>query len=182
MWAAAVTTVAPVAEPVTLVAAKEFCRIDADDDTFDTELTALIAGVRDDVESFTGTRLIDQTVELRADSFADIIRFPIGPVSAVSELHFTDAAGDEQTLSAETDFELFGAGLASGLRPKFGRTWPAGAIRAGAVRCVVQVGYGASGPDLPPSLYAVLLRAIRAEFDGKALPLEQLLDNHRIWL
>lgn len=182
MWAPAITIDAPAAEPLELAAVKEFLRIDADDTTFDTELIGYIAGVRDDAEAISGTRLITQTVELRADSFADLLRLPIGPVQSVTGFTYLDAAGVEQTLVAGADFELFGAVLQQGLRPVFGATWPAGAMRASSIVIDAVVGYGPTGADLPQSLYIALLRAVRGLRDDKPISLEHLLNNHRIWL
>jgi uncharacterized phiE125 gp8 family phage protein len=182
MWSPAVTTVAPAAEPLLLPAVKEFLRVDADDTTFDTELGGYIAGARADAEAITGTRLITQCVELRADCFADLLHLPIGPVQSISSFTYLDAAGVVQTLVEDTDFELFGAGLEQGLRPMFGGTWPAGAIRASSIVVTVAVGYGAAGTALPQDLYVALLRAVRGLFDGKPLDLAPLLANHRIWI
>lgn len=181
MWAPPVTTVAPAAEPVLLPAAKEFCRLDAADTTFDTELNGYIAAVRDDVERTSGTRLITQTVQLKADCFADLPCLPIGPVQSVSSLKYVDTDGVEQTIAGE-DYELFGAGLEQGLRPVFNGTWPAGAIRAKSITVVAVVGYGSAGTALPQALYVALLRAVRGLFDGQPVDLAPLLANYRIWL
>ena len=182
MWTSAITTVPPAAEPVTLQAAQEFVRLEEDDGTFDAELTGYIASVRDDAELITGTRLITQTVELRADCFADLLRLPIGPVQSVPSFTYLDSAGVEQTLTEGTDFELFGAGLQQGLRPVFGSTWPAGAIRASSVTVTAVAGYGADAAALPQSLYVALLRAVKGLKDDKPVDLAELLTNHRIWL
>jgi uncharacterized phiE125 gp8 family phage protein len=182
MWSAPVTTVPPAAEPLLLPAVKEFLRIDADDATFDTELGGYLLSVRDDAEAISATRLITQTVELRADCFADLLHLPIGPVQSIASLTYIDGAGDEQILDPETDFELFGAGLETGLRPVFGSTWPAGAMRASSIVVTAVLGYGDAAADLPQAVYVALLRSVRGLFDDKGVDLASLLANHRIWL
>lgn len=182
MWAPPVTTTPPAVEPLLLDAVKEFVRIDADDTTFDSELNALIAAVRADAEAVTGTRLITQTVELRADCFADLLRLPIGPVQSIAAFTYLDSAGGAQALVAGTDFELFGAGLSQGLRPLFNGTWPAGALRASSIVVTAVVGYGDAGGDLPQDLYVALLRTVRGLYDDKPVEFERLAGNHRIWL
>lgn len=181
MWYSPATVVAPAIEPVTLAAAKEFLRIDADDTSFDTALTGFIAGVREDVERITSTRLITQTVRLQADSFADLQRLPIGPVQSIVALTFVDSSGESQALNA-ADVELFGTGLDAGLRPVANATWPPGAIRAGSVVIEAVTGYGELAADIPPSIYVAMLRAVRGLVDDKPIALEPLLWNHRIWL
>jgi len=182
MWASAVTVAGPEAEPVSLEAAKEFLRIDADDDSFDAELTMTIAGVRDDVERITSTRLITQTVQLAADEFADLLQLPIGPVQEVVSIAYDDLAGAEHVL-APARYELVGAGLVRGVRCTVGNDWPNDLRRAtGTIRVTLKVGHGDGAEDLPQSLYVAMLRAVKAEFEGTPIALAAMLDNHRIWL
>ena len=178
MWSAAASEVAATAEPVSLWEVKEFCRLEIGDSTFDTELAALIAGQRDDVERITGTRLVTQTVKLTAISFADLARLPIGPVQSLVALTWRDRAGTANVIDI-ADVELFGGGLEAGLRPAPGKAWPAGALD---VTVTLVVGYGNEPAEIPGALQILLLRAIRAHFDGQPIELEPQLTNHRIWL
>lgn len=181
MWTPAVTITPPTAEPITLAAAKEFLRLDAEDDGFDSEVDEYIADVRDEAERISSTRLISQTVEVGCSCFADLASLPIGPVASVTSVKYLDTAGVEQTLSGSA-YELFGAGLAKGVRLTVGSSWPALRPCVGAVRVRLAVGYGAGGSDLPPTVRVALLRALRGRFDDKSVDLGLLLTNDRIWL
>jgi uncharacterized phiE125 gp8 family phage protein len=175
MWSSPVTSTPLTAEPIELDAAKEFLRLD--DDSFDGQVADLIAGARAEVEAITGTRLVEQSIALRADSFADLARLPIGPVTAATQILYLDVDAEEQLLDGDA-FELFGEGLERGIRPVVGAQWPLAASRFGAVKVVMTVGYA----ELPRDLRVVLLRMIRGLFDDKPVDPTPLLTNHRIWL
>jgi len=181
MWLPAVTVTPPSAEPVLLAAAKQYLRIDAGDDSFDDEIATLIAASRADIESICSTRLITQEVLLQADSFADLEHLPIGPVQSIEAVNYIDSAGDEQLL-ASADYELVAAPLQAQIIRAAGVTWPTIADRPDAVRVTATVGYGEAGSDLPRDLYFVVLRSIRAKFDGSEIAIENMLVNHRIWM
>lgn len=181
MWASPITVAAPAVEPVDLASAKEFLRIDADDTSFDVELASTIAGVRSEIERISSTRLITQTVELIADSFADLAHLPIGPAQSIVSIEYQDAVGAPQAI-APADVELTGACLEQGMCPVAGKTWPSGAVRARSIRITIAVGYGDDRAAVPEDLIITLLRGIRAMFDDYAIDLAPMLTNHRIWL
>jgi uncharacterized phiE125 gp8 family phage protein len=178
MWSAPVVVTPPVAEPLALAAAKEFARVDGS--AFDTEISSYIAGARDSIEAMTSTRLITQAVEVRADSFADLDRLPVGPVQAVSEIRYLDSAGAEQLLDQAT-YELVGSDLDCGIRPSVGANWPSAAVREGAIAVQLTVGYGDDAAALPGDLNLALLYTVRGLFDDKPVDVERWLVNRRIY-
>ncbi len=164
---------------MTLAAAKEYLVIE--DDALDGTIEGFITAAAGKIEDTTSTRLVEQTVELLADSFSDLSLLPIGPVLEVAELTYLDPNGAEQPLE-NSDFELFGAGLERGIRPAFGQRWPSAAKCKGAVRVVVSVGYEA----LPMPLWLAILQMVGAMFanreepGGVPVPIDALV-NHRVW-
>lgn len=190
-WAAPITLSGPAAEPVTLAEAKAFVSIDADEAGFDGLLNGFLGAAREHTENMTGTRLAVQQVLLRADTFADLVRLPIGPVAAVSELEWEAADGAVATIDP-AHYELTGAGLARGLRPAAGYTWPQGALRAGAVRVTATVGFD----PLPGPLRTAVLIMTADQFAHResavtgavaakiptSMQVDALLANYRIWL
>ncbi len=181
MWLPPVTSIAPETGAVTLAAAKEFVRISADDTSFDVELEALLDGVIGDVERITATRLITQTVVCGASGFDDLTLLPIGPVLALSALSYINADETQVSLTGD-DWRLSGGGLVWGITPAAGTAWPLATDSAAAVRVTLQVGYGPAPANVPADIRSAILRATRAQFDGKDFDLERLLVNHRIWL
>lgn len=181
MWLPAVTVTPPQAEPVTLAAAKQYLRIDVADDSFDDEIATFIAASRAEIEAICGTRLITQQVLLKAESFYDFDHLPIGPVQSIDSVEYLDSEGAEQLLP-DTDYELIAGVLNCQIVPIARSIWPVLADRPDAVRVTATVGYGDAGTDLPRDLYFVVLRSIRAKFDGSELAIENMLVNHRIWM
>ncbi len=191
-WSAAVTTAAPAAEPITVDQAKEFVSIDAGEAEFDTLLTSFIAAARGYLQSVTGTRLVEQTVELQADSWSDLAHLPIGPVTDIVSIKYDDFDGVEQTI-ADTVYELAGAGLERGIRLRVGQTWPTDKRGvSGAIRVSLTVGYD----TLPPELETALLVMVSDQFAFResgvigtvaaavksSMQVDGLIANHRIWL
>lgn len=191
-WSAAVTTAAPAAEPITLDQAKEFVSIDPAEDEFDTLLTGFIAAARGHLQSVTGTRLVEQTVELQADSWTDLAHLPIGPVSAVASIAYDDAEGAEQAV-AGTVYELTGSGLSRGIRLQVDQSWPTDKRQAtGSIRVTLTVGY----ETVPPELETALLLMVSDQFAFResgavgmtaasirsSMSIDALTANHRIWL
>jgi uncharacterized phiE125 gp8 family phage protein len=152
MWLPAETTVAPTGSWISRDAAKIYLRADGDE-TEDDVIDDLIATAADHVERYTGTRLFRQMVKLRAGSFDDLATLPIGPVVEVSAVEYLSAV--DGSVTAWGGWEAFGAGLAQGIRPAFGASWPSIRPVDDAIRVTLSVGYAADGEDLaaiPPAL------------------------------
>ncbi|MCZ4341522.1 head-tail connector protein [Sphingomonadaceae bacterium G21617-S1] len=153
MWYPAFTTGAPTGEVVDLESAKLFLRVDGDDE--DSFIAGAIAAAIQHVESYTGTRLLEQTVELRAGAFADLNHLPIGPIRSISAITYLDFQGVAQTMAPER-YSLCGAGLERGIRPAFAVTWPSTWRVADALTVTAIVGYGEA--EIPaPVKQAILL-------------------------
>ena len=183
-WSEAVTILEPASEPVSIAEAKEFVSIENEIVEFDTLLSSFIGAARAHLEAMTGTRLIEQTVELHADSWADLLSLPIGPVSAIVAIAYDDIDGAEQVVDAAV-YELTGAGLARGIRTAVGQVWPSDHRRsAGAIRVQLTLGYSA----LPKPLWTAMLLMVGDLFanreNGVGMPgvPADLISNYRIWL
>jgi len=181
MWQSPVIVTPPATEPVTLAQAKEFLRVDDADGTFDVEVGLQLAGARNHVESVTGTRLISQVVDLRADTFEDLHLIKFGPVISIEEITYLDRDGIEHALSADS-YELTGAGLERGLRPAPSNRWPNVAAATGAVSVRATVGYGDDGDTIPQAVRLAILLKLRALFEDGSADIAHLLVNDRIWL
>lgn len=189
-WSSALTIAEPVDEPISLKQVKEFVSIEGDE--FDTLLTGFIAAARDHAQAITGTRLVEQTVQLRADAWSDLHELPIGPVSGIASIVFEDRYGAEQVVP-ETVYELIGEGLARGIRPQVGQNWPGDRRSAsGTIRVALTVGYAI----LPPSIETALLVMVGDQFAFResgivgtvaaaiksSMQVDAMLTNHRIWM
>lgn len=184
MWSKPVTIEAPAVEPILLNQAKQYLRLDEDEDGFASELGVHIAGARGHIEAITSTRMIRQTVEIQTDSFDDLERLPIGPVLSIAGVSYRDGSGAMHALDTE-QLDLVGSGLEVGIQLRAGR-WPslARAFRPSKGRVKVQlvVGYGDDGSTIPESVRIGMLLQIRALFDGGEVDLDRWIVNDRIYL
>lgn len=177
MLSAAITVSAPAAEPIEREDAKRFLRIDSD--SLDGDVDVLIGAARGDIEDMTGLRLVEQTVEVRADAFSDFAHLEVGPVVAVAEIRYIDPQGAPQVL-APALYELTGAGLDRGIFAAIGASLPQMRTGRGAIVAKLLVGYGGDGDALPQNLRWAMLASIRGKFEDKPVDLVPLLVNARI--
>lgn len=153
MWMPAVTTVQPVREPVLPADAATY--LNAPDD-LDGATTAVLAA-RSHVETYTGLRLVTQTVRIKAGSFADLERFQIAPIRSIASISYRDAGTGANQVLDPAAYELFGDGIEWGVRPAFNKSWPTARAIDDAVTVTVIAGYGDDGTACPPAVTRAIL-------------------------
>jgi uncharacterized phiE125 gp8 family phage protein len=176
MWYPPKVTTPPT-EPITADDAKRQCVVLHDDD--DALFEGYIAAARDYVEKYTGTPLATQTVEIKCDCFADMVRLPVAPVTSLT-ISYVDTDGDNQTVDA-SDYELRADGLEASVVPAYGKRWPI--PRSGSrITVTAVVGY----TDMPKSIRHAMLLWIADAYEQRenaALPgwtaFDALLCNYR---
>lgn len=159
-WLPTVVSVAPASEPISATEAKLQARID--DTASDDLLTIYISAARQFVETYTGTRLVSQTVLMQGSSFDDLAALPVGPVISVSSVTYLDPDGAEQTLSTAV-YEVVNPGLSPSVRLKVNQSWPAIRDASDAVRVSAVCGYAA----LPDPIKGALLLIVASWFDSR---------------
>lgn len=176
---------APTDHPVTLVEAKDHCRVDGSDS--DTYLNGLIAAATSYVESYLGKALMEQTWELVLDDFSDAIQFPKGPVTAVTSVKYIDGDSVEQTISS-TNYTLDAVSDPQWLVKASDYSWPAVASGVNNVTIRFVCGY----ETLPEAIKHAVLLLISQWFDNRSAAAEKslsemphavaaLLCNHRAY-
>lgn len=173
---APVRTVAPAATPVSLAEAKAHLRVDHDDQ--DDLITAQIKAATAHLDGYAGIlgrALVTQTWRQDFGRFADSLKLPLSPVSAVISVSYHDAGDVQQVLDAgvyglKTD--ALGAYVA--LQP--GKTWPATFHRADAVSVTFTAGYGAAA-DVPEPIRQAILLIVQRLFDGADTEIDVAIDR-----
>lgn len=133
-------------EPVTLAEARLHLKVNSDDTTEDTLISAWITAAREVAEQYTGRALATQTLELALDEFPDaddcssVIELPMPPVASITSVKYTDTAGTEQTISGSA-YALSLYGDSRRLAPTYGNTWPSTQDVPDAVRVRYVTGY-----------------------------------------
>jgi uncharacterized phiE125 gp8 family phage protein len=143
MWYQTKVT-ARTSEPLTLAEAKKHCLVLHNDD--DDVIDALIKSARDFIETYCGTPLATQTVEMKCDAFADFFRLPVAPVQSVTSVNYVDSDGEDQTLLASV-YEGRFDGLDAAIVLKPGQLWPA-TVRGSRITVTAEAGY----VDVPASI------------------------------
>ncbi|HKY80267.1 MAG TPA: phage head-tail connector protein [Sphingobium sp.] len=177
MLSAPIVITPPEGDVVDLEAVKTFLRVDSS--ALDDEIAGYIRAAVTEIERITSTRLAEQVVEIRADRFADLDHLTIGPVTGIVSIIYQSTSGTSETL-VEESYELFGAGLETGIRPAFGHAWPAARGAAGVIAVQLEVGYSAE--TQPASIDLALKQLVRSKFDGTPFDLCTVLVNDRIWM
>jgi uncharacterized phiE125 gp8 family phage protein len=150
---------APTSEPVTIIEAREQCRIS--DGYSDGQLAALILAAREWAQGVTGRAIMEQTWEMSLDEFPRLIELPIAPVKSIESIKYTDTAGAEQTVNV-LDYESDLIGFPPRIRSD--EAWPLTKESYNAVRVRFVAGYASDHPDLLRFRNAILLH-IEAHYD-----------------
>lgn len=147
----------PTSEPIDLEAAKRHLHIDFGDD--DRDITDLIGSVRSAVEVFLQGPLLPTVYTYTLDAFPPVIRLPVGPVQAASDvsIDYLDTTGASQSLDA-ADFEV-STGEAARVRPAYGMTWPSVRREMDAVTVTFTAGYKTKD-DIPPAIVGAMKAAL----------------------
>lgn len=159
-WLPSIVTVAPTGEPATLDDAKAQCRVD--DTASDGLLTNYIETARHLVEQNTGTKLMDQTVELRCSRWSDLYDLPVAPIASVTSITYLDLDGISQTLATSV-YEAVLTGLSPLIRLQVNQLWPNTLDVSDAITVTVQAGY----TDVPPTIRHAMLLLISQWYDER---------------
>lgn len=188
MWSPPVVATAATSEAVDTESA--VAHVNAQGVGDDDLIATIVLAARAHVESYTGTRLISQTLTLRTDDWGDLENLPVAPVQSISSITYVDTDGATQTLATSV-YEARLYGLSPTIVLKFNQVWPT--IRLGSLITVTAVaGYGAAAAVPPELLHSIkLLTADMYRFRETAqvgqtvaaypvaATVEALLTNHR---
>lgn len=142
-----ITTITqPAIEPVSLAEFKSHSRVDFADE--DADASTYIAAAREIVEAFTNRRLISQTVRMTRNGFTGTIHIPVGPVQSITQITYTDTAGDSQVVDA-ADYRLINSHNPPFIAPVYQGVWPTPLLDWDAVLIDLVVGYGDNPGDVP---------------------------------
>ena len=154
----------PETEPVTLVEARQFLRLDQADE--DDLVTTLITAARLMVEAAAGRCLIEQPWRIVLDRWPanGEIRLPLSPLMRIEAARVYDLLGAAQpvaesalTLDRTADPPLI---RVMGELPEIGRSH-------GAIEIDVVAGYGASAAEVPAPLRQAVLRLAARWFEER---------------
>jgi uncharacterized phiE125 gp8 family phage protein len=157
-------SVQPAVEPVSLVEAKLWARVEVDTD--DALVSSLITGARALVELRTNRKLITQTVVLRMDAFPRRIQITQAPVQSITSITYIDPDGVEQTL-ASSEYTADLHSRAPRIVPAWSKSWPSTRIVPNAVAVTFVAGYGDDASDVPESIKTAMKMIVSANYENR---------------
>jgi uncharacterized phiE125 gp8 family phage protein len=114
-------------EPVTLLDALTHIRVSPDELDEQSLVSSLITAAREYCEGVTRRALATQTIEAYPARFPPgcEIELPRPPLQSVTSVKYTDSAGTETTLTADTDYIVDTDGPIGRIVLPYGKSWPA---------------------------------------------------------
>jgi uncharacterized phiE125 gp8 family phage protein len=157
--------VPPAGEPLSLLEAKAFLRVEHEDD--DAVIAALIAAARGQIEALTRRALLTQTWRVVRDGWPKDGRLILrsGPLRRVVAARVFDAAGVSHAL----DVQRFVVDVAADAVASPGWAWPAPGRAAAGIELDVELGYGTEGADVPAPLRQALRMLVAHWYDFRGV-------------
>ena len=161
----------PAIEPLDLVAAKNYLRVESEAD--DDLISDLIVAARLECEHRTGRCFITQTWRLTLDGFAPTLQLPRPPLIAVESISFLGQDGRETLF--DLDDLIVSPGTPGRLAPRDGCHWP----QRGGLSIEYTAGYGPNSSDIPRNIVQAirLLVAHYYEHRSEDAPVPQAVDS-----
>ena len=164
------TLTEPVTEPVSLLEAKAYLRVDNTDE--DTLIGTLITAARQWVESYLDRALILRQLVLRLDTFPVEIELPQPPLStfgtttAVS-VTYTLETGTTATLSS-SEYRIDRTSTPGVLRQNYSGSWPGHLNDYNSIAVTYWAGYGHDEGDIPPAIKNAILLMVGHLFENRS--------------
>jgi len=116
----------PVIEPISLVEAKSYLRLDGVDADEDSYLSSVIIAAREWCEGYQRRAYITQTWEMSLDYWPEenIIEIPKGSLQTINLVKYKNSLGVEIALTENVDFIYSARGILGRLSPCFVKYWP----------------------------------------------------------
>lgn len=155
----------PVGDVVTLIQAKKHLRIDHSDD--DDLIQAYVAAAQGAIEGPTGigVLLLDQDWEIYLDNWPKVIEIPLGPITDVSAITYTDQDGATQTLSSSLYVvDVFSS--SANITRAYGATWPTARTERNSIKVAFSGGFG-DFDDVPRDLKQAMLLMVSHYYEHR---------------
>ena len=161
---------APTVEPITTAEAKAHMRITTSDD--DTYIGTLITAARRHIENITNRALINQTWNYYLPCFPydeSYIEIPIGNLSSVTSIKYTNSLNVETTWSAST-YIVDTFSTPGMIVPAYNQVWPTFVEKpVNAVNIEFVAGYGAAATAIPETIKQAMLLHVEHWFDMREM-------------
>lgn len=156
---------APAVEPIALYEARNFCKVDTDED--DDLIDMLITAARTSAEGIMNRALITQTWDYSIDAFPGWEQYLPNPaLQSITSIKYVDSNGVLQTLAAD-QYLVDTKSEPARITPAFGLVWPVTRAQTNAVTIRFICGYG-NASNVPSGIKNWILMRIRTLYDNRA--------------
>jgi uncharacterized phiE125 gp8 family phage protein len=180
---------APAYEPVSLLQARRWVRLEETDTNSDVELTLLIKAMRRYAENRTFRAFVQRRLRLSLDGWCYDQRYgvkidlPFPPFASLFSFKYLDTDGVQQDMAA-ADYEVFSAYEPAFIIPAYQVSWPSIRLRPNSIQVVWDAGYAPGSPQdeaghqevLPENLKLWIQARLATLFDNR----EQLIVNGQV--
>jgi len=167
-----VTTAATV-DPLTLDDAKDWARIDTDDD--DSTVRRLIKSSTNRLEAVTGRRFINTTLTAYFDGFPtsdrDWLELRVLPVSSVSSIKYLAASDGTETTWSSSNYSVDNKSENMPVRitPVFSESYPTARDVPNSVYVEFVCGYGAADTNVPDDIRHTIAAMVSHYYTNREL-------------
>lgn len=156
-------SVEPTVEPITLEEAKAHLAVSHSYD--DAYINSLITAARQKAENHMALQICTATWKLYLDKFEPVINISKSPLTAISEITYTDTDGTEQTLT-EDDYILDKIRKPARLVPAYNTSWPDTQQIPNAVCITFTSGFGVAA-DVPQVIKSAILLIVGHLYENR---------------
>lgn len=184
-WSRLVRTVAPASPVITLDEAKRHLRVSHDDDNSDITELVEVATAAIEGPNGIGIALNEQTWRMSLDHFPCEVVIPLGPVTEITSICYTDADGDAATVDSwRTDLDT----QPCRIWPARDTAWPAITCEPGAVKITFKCGFEQVPADLKAAVKLLVghfyehREAVTSDLKAVDLPMgiPAILERYRV--
>lgn len=145
-------------KPVSIYEAKSYLNLVSSFTTDDVIIAQMLNAAYKEVETWTGRKLLTQTVTEYWDDWpdGDAFELPYGTLQSVTSVKYKDSDGTENTLSTD-DYIVETAGKIGRVVLAYGETWPSTTLYPSKPIYITYVcGYGANSGHVPGPIKTVI--------------------------
>lgn len=163
-----VMTSGPAVEPVSLSEAKNYLRVDHDDE--DILIASLITAARMHIEIATDQAMITQSWSYYLDQWPEDLHVDVslGPIQTVDEIRLY-ASDDTMAVYAAENYFADLASKPGRIIRRAGLSWPKPGRVANGIEVVLTTGYGDNAGDVPDALKQAIFLLLAHWYETRAV-------------
>ena len=159
-------TTAPTVEPISLSEAKDYAKVEYNDD--DQLIDSLITSARLYVENFIRRPLNTQTITMAIDwCFPEVIPLPMNPVQSITAASFTYVNSDGDVTQVPTATYTTDTLDPARIYLAYNQVWPTVRMQRKTISVVFVAGYGDAGTSIPEPIRTAIKMMVTYHYETR---------------